>query len=246
MRPFRWDIFFEFYVKVLPYILVTLEYVAGSIFFGTIIGGTIAAGRLSKKRWLRILAGAYITIMRCVPSIVLLFLVYYGVPMVLEQQFGILLEDNGVIVYVIITFSLLLGASISEILRTAYLSVPKGQYEAALMIGLSPIKAFIRIILPQTLSVALPNYGNIFIFMMKEGALAFTIGLQDVFGRGVYLNGLKANVFSLETYVALTFVYWPCTMLLEVLFNYLEKKSRNNKEVKLKKKSKVRLGRVVS
>ncbi|WP_051437633.1 amino acid ABC transporter permease [Eubacterium xylanophilum] len=224
MRPFRWDILAEFYVKILPYIFVTFEYVILSVLFGTIIGGFIAAGRLSSNKIAGFFASLYITVMRCVPSIVLLFLVYYGVPMVLEQKFGILMEAEEVIVYVVITFSLLLGASISEILRTAYLSVPKGQYEAALMVGLSPLKAFLRIVAPQTLKVAVPNYGNIFIFMMKEGALAYTIGMHDVFGRAFYLNGLKTNVFTLETYVALALIYWPCTMLLELLFHRVEKR----------------------
>lgn len=234
MREFRWDIFIEFYFKIIPYISVTLEYVIGSILFGTVIGAFVAAGRLSKKKLFRGIAAGYITIMRCVPSIVLLFLVYYGLPMVLEQKFNIIMGDADTIVYVILTFSLLLGSSIAEILRTAYLSVPQGQFEAAVMVGLSPVQAFFRIILPQAFRVALPNYGNIFIFMLKEGALAYTIGFQDVLGRGLYLNGLKTNVFSLETYVALTLVYWPCTLLLEFIFGKLEKKLRVDEESKEK------------
>lgn len=242
MDQFRWDIVFEFFIKILPYLLVTFEYVIGSVLVGTIIGIAIAACRLSNKKVLQAIGSIYISVMRCVPSIVLLFLIYYGLPMVLEEQFGILMGDSDTIVYVIITFSLLLGASISEILRTAYLTVPKGQYEAALMVGLTPFASFMRIVLPQAFRVALPNYGNIFIFMMKEGALAYTIGLQDVLGRGFYLNGLRANVFAIETYLALTLIYWPCTFLLEKLFAHIEntmkyRKMKTGKKERLVKQS---------
>ena len=196
MRPFKWDIFIDFIIKVLPYLSVTLIYVVGSIFFGFLIGLGIAMLRLSKKKVLRGIGSAYVTILRSVPSIVLLFIIYYGLPMLMQNKFSIDMSAVSTLVYVIVTFSLLLGSSMSEIIRTAYLSVPKGQYEAAVMVGLTPVTAIRRIIFPQGFIVALPNLGNIFIFMLKEGALAYTIGLHDVLGRGMYLSGLKANIYN--------------------------------------------------
>ena len=143
--------------------------------------------------------------------------------------FSIDMSAVSTLVYVIVTFSLLLGSSMSEIIRTAYLSVPKGQYEAAVMVGLTPVTAIRRIIFPQGFIVALPNLGNIFIFMLKEGALAYTIGLHDVLGRGMYLSGLKANIYNFELYLALTLIYWPLTFILEKLFKAWEKALRNKK-----------------
>lgn len=224
MRAFHLDIMIEFYIKILPYLSVTFTYVVFSLFFGFLLGALIAAMRLCRKKVLNYLGSLYVTIMRCVPSVVLLFLIYYGLPMVLENSFGIVMKDVSTIVYVIVTFSMFLGASTSEIMRSAYLSVDKGQYEAAVMAGLSGWDAFRRIILPQAFHAALPNAGNIIIYMIKEGALAYTIGLQDVLGRGYYLNGLKANVYNMETYVALALIYWPCTFLLERIFAYIEKR----------------------
>ena len=232
MRAFKWDIFLDFIVKVLPYLSVTLIYVVGSVFFGFLIGLGIAALRLSKSRVLRGIGSVYVTILRSVPSIVLLFIIYYGLPLWFRNRFGIDMSNVSTLVYVIVTFSLLLGSSMSEIIRTAYLSVPKGQYEAAVMVGLTPIQAIRRIIFPQGFIVALPNFGNIFIFMLKEGALAYTIGLHDVLGRGMYLSGLKANVYNLELYVALTLIYWPCTFILEKIFKAWEKALRNKKHRK--------------
>lgn len=224
MRTFHPEIMIEFYFKILPYLSVTFTYVVFSLLFGFLFGILIAAMRLSKRKIFNKLASGYVTIMRCVPSVVLLFLIYYGLPMVLENSFGIVMKDVDTIVYVIVTFSLFLGASTSEIMRSAYLSVNKGQYEAAVMVGLSGWDAFRRIVFPQAFHAALPNVGNIIIYMIKEGALAYTIGLQDVLGRGYYLNGLKANVYNMETYLALALIYWPCTFILERIFAYIEKR----------------------
>ncbi len=229
MRPFKWDIFIDFIIKVLPYLSVTLIYVVGSIFFGFLIGLGIAMLRLSKKKVLCGIGSAYVTILRSVPSIVLLFIIYYGLPMLMQNKFSIDMSAVSTLVYVIVTFSLLLGSSMSEIIRTAYLSVPKGQYEAAVMVGLTPVTAIRRIIFPQGFIVALPNLGNIFIFMLKEGALAYTIGLHDVLGRGMYLSGLKANIYNFELYLALTLIYWPLTFILEKIFKAWEKALRNKK-----------------
>ena len=68
--------------------------------------------------------------------------------------------------------------------------------------------------------------------MMKEGALAYTIGLHDVLGRGMYLSGLKANVYNLELYLALALIYWPCTLILDKAFKYGEKRLRDKNKKK--------------
>lgn len=230
MRGFKWDIFIEFYIKVLPYIRVTFVYVICSVFFGFLIGLGIAMLRLSKNKVLRALGSVYVTVLRSVPSVVLLFIVYYGLPQLVRENFGVEMGDVDTIIYVIVTFSLLLGSPMSEIIRTSYLAVPSGQYEAAVMVGLTPFQAIKRIIFPQGFIIALPNVGNIFIFMMKEGALAYTIGLHDVLGRGMYLSGLKVNVYNFEMYLALALIYWPCTLILEKVFKAWEKNLRNKKE----------------
>ena len=79
--------------------------------------------------------------LRCTPSIVLLFLTYYGIPAIAEN-FGIDLDDVDKIVFVVITFSLQFAAAMSEVIRTAYESIDKGQFEAAVSVGLSNIQAY--------------------------------------------------------------------------------------------------------
>ena len=82
------------------------------------------------------------------------------------------------------SFTLLFAAPISEVMRSAWEAIDRGQYEAAVSIGLSPGQAFFHIVLPQAAVVALPNFGNAVINLMKEGALAYTIGLVDMSGKG--------------------------------------------------------------
>ncbi|MBQ2533722.1 MAG: ABC transporter permease subunit, partial [Lachnospiraceae bacterium] len=100
----------EFYFKILPYLTITITYVFFSLLFGFLLGALTAYFRLSKNRILNGIAGAYITVMRCVPSIVFLFLVYYGLPGLMRDRFGIDMNDVDAIVYVIITFSIMLGS----------------------------------------------------------------------------------------------------------------------------------------
>ena len=127
----------------------------------------LAWARTGRHRVLRWIANGYIYIMRCTPSIVLLFIVFYGLPKLIESMTDYDINDTNRAVFAIITFTLLFGAYISEVFRAAYQAVPKGQYEAAVSIGLSPFQAFRQVMLPQATVIALPNFGNSVINLLK-------------------------------------------------------------------------------
>src|SRR5699024_244692 len=127
-------------------------------------------------------ANSYTTILRCTPTIVLLFLVYYGIPAI-GRYFGLYLNDLNTAVFVVIAFSLQFAAIMSEVIRSAYQSVDQGQLEAAVSVGLSKPQAYRRIMFPQAFVVALPNFGNGLLTLLQEGALAYTIGLIDIVGK---------------------------------------------------------------
>ena len=210
MRPFKWDIFIDFIIKVLPYLSVTLIYVVGSIFFGFLIGLGIAMLRLSKKKVLRGIGSAYVTILRSVPSIVLLFIIYYGLPMLMQNKFSIDMSAVSTLVYVIVTFSLLLGSSMSEIIRTAYLSVPKGQYEAAKTLGMSYPQTMRRIILPQVIRIVLPPVSNETINLVKDTSLVYILAMNDLLrvARTIVQREFDMTpfLFAAIFYLAMTFV----------------------------------------
>ena len=220
MRPFNPMKIPEFIPKLLPFLSVTLAIMLATVFFGGILGFILAfcklKGRVSAK-----IAQAYIYIIRCIPSIVMLFMVYYGLPKFL-LVFNIDINNYDRAFFVILTFSLLFAASMAEVFRTAYIAIDKGQTEAALSIGLTPLQAFIRIVFPQALVVALPNFTNALINLMKEGALAYTIGLIDLMGKGDLIIYNNQGAYNLETYIALSLIYWAMTIIIEKTFMHLE------------------------
>ncbi len=220
MRPFNPMKIPEFIPQLLPFLSVTLAIMLATVFFGGILGFILAfcklKGRVSAK-----IAQAYIYIIRCIPSIVMLFMVYYGLPKFL-LIFNIDINNYDRAFFVILTFSLLFAASMAEVFRTAYIAIDKGQTEAALSIGLTPLQAFIRIVFPQALVVALPNFTNALINLMKEGALAYTIGLIDLMGKGDLIIYNNQGAYNLETYIALSLIYWAMTIIIEKTFMHLE------------------------
>ncbi|ETT87484.1 amino-acid ABC transporter permease [Viridibacillus arenosi FSL R5-213] len=193
-----------------------------SILLGSFFGLLLAIAKLSSSRIAQKLANGYTTIMRCTPSIVLLFLVYYGVP-ALAENFGLNFHDIDTAIFVIVTFTLQFAAIMSEVIRSSYGSIDKGQYEAAVSVGLTPFQAYRRIIFPQALVVALPNLGNGMIALLQEGALAYTIGLIDVVGKANLIIASNINAHALEIFIALAIIYWVLSLIIEKFFSILEK-----------------------
>ncbi|MDQ0215115.1 L-cystine transport system permease protein [Oikeobacillus pervagus] len=215
--------------QLLPFLKVTFIVTLFAVIFGLILGWLLTMAKLSRYRSLRFLASTYITIMRCTPSIVLLFLIYYGVPLIFEN-FHINLHDLHSAYFVIITFALQFAGIISEVIRSAYLSVPTGQYEAAVSVGLTPFQAYKRIIFPQALLVALPNLGNSLIALLQEGALAYTIGLIDIVGKAQLMVAANINAHALEIFIALAIIYWGLSLLIDKIFSLLEKSLNKGKK----------------
>lgn len=214
----------KYFWKILPYLRVTIEYAGLSFLFGIIFGSVLAAFKLQKNRIVRYIGVVYTAIFRSIPPVVLLFLVYYGLPQLLLSAFGIDIQNEDKILYVIITISILSMVSLSEVIRSAYTSIDKGQYEAAISSGLLPVQAMIRIVIPQMIYVALPNIGNIVIYLIKEGSLGFTIGLVDVFGKANSLNQNSYSNYILEIYAALALIYWLSSILLEKGMKLIERR----------------------
>ena len=222
-RPFSPVQIYKSLVTILPYFGITFGVVLGTIVLGMALAILLFAQKQSKKRWVRAIADSYINVIRCTPSIVLLFIVYYGIPKLALGLFGLDLNFSSKIIYVIISLSLLYSATLAEIIRSAYLALGRSQYEAALSIGLTPLQAVWRVMLPQGIVIALPNLGNSLISLFKEGSLAFTIGLIDMMGAGSLIISRNYGAYSLETYIALAVIYWALTLIIEQIFLRLEK-----------------------
>ena len=209
---------------LLTYLDVTLLVALVSIALGSLLGGLLAWANLSGTALLRWAALTYVYVMRCTPSIVLLFIVFYGLPKLMEAAFRYDMNDLHRAVFAIITFTLLFSAYISEVFRAAYTAVPRGQYEAAVSAGLTPFQAFRHVILGQAALVALPNFGNATINLLKEGSLAYTIGLIDMIGKGNLIIAQNFGAYGIEVYLAALLIYWVLVLLLEQVVALVEKR----------------------
>ena len=147
--------------------------------------GLIAAwGKLVRSGMARGVAGAYTTVMRGVPELVTILLVYYGGPTLIQNIFfsmGIDLTINlNPFVAGVGTLGFIYGAFTTEVFRGAYLSVPRGQSEAARAVGMSTILTLRRVILPQMWRFALPGLGNVWMVLIKATALISVIQLPEL------------------------------------------------------------------
>lgn len=223
---FRIKSFFSYFIKLLPYLKTTFIYVLVALLVGIILGLILTVFKLRKNPFLRTLSIVYTAIFRSVPPVVLLFLVYYGLTAIVQGN------SQNRLFYVCVTLTLLSSASISEIMRSSYCSVPHGQYEAGESIGLTNIQIVRRIMLPQAFYFALPNLSSIIIGLLKDGSLAFTIGLVDVFGKANLLNNTTYSKYILEIYTALAAIYWLMAIVIEKVFakvdSILSKDKRKN------------------
>lgn len=213
----------SFLPELLSALPLTLFIVIFTITVGSLFGGALSWAQLSEDKVLNAIAKAYIFIVRCTPPIVMLFMVFYGLPEFLKWWLGIDINSWSRTVFVIIAMILLFAASISEVFKSAFEAIPKGQLEAGLSIGLTGFQTFLRILLPQRFRIALPNITNAILNLLKDTALAYTIGLADVMGAGNLLIGRNLGNYSLETYTAVAIIYWVLALLLSLLDHTLEK-----------------------
>ncbi len=223
-RPFNPGYILEVLPRLLAFLPVTLGVAAATALLGTLLGFVLAKAKLGRSAVARGLADAYTWVLRCTPSIVLLFLVYYGLPAVAKAAFGVDVSLRHRAFYVVLTFTLFFAATMSELMRSAYLAVDRGQREAALSHGLSEFQAFRRIVLPQAAVSALPNVATSLVALLKEGSLAYTVGLVDLMGQGTLIIARGFGAWSLETYLAAALIYWALTVAIEKAAGALERR----------------------
>jgi L-cystine transport system permease protein len=195
-------------VRFLPYLLIVIKVLLYSVGCGLILGSLLAWAKLSKNRVLRGLAYAYTTLIRCTPAVILLLLLYYGIPLLLNLLLGVKITNASKELFLIISMALFCGASMSEALRAAYTAISSNQFEAAISVGMTDFQAFRRVLLPQVVFVVLPPMANIIVSTLKEGSLGFTIGFIDLIGRANVLNGNTLGNYLLEIYISAALFYW--------------------------------------
>ena len=195
-------------------VTVAIVSMAGAILLG-LLG---ASAKLSKNRIARELGRAYTTIIRGVPELVLLLLMFYG-GTVLVQWLACLSGNPGqadinAFVTGSVVLSFIYGAYATEAFRGAFLAVPKGQMEAAKACGMSRWLAFRRIELPQVWRFALPSLGNVWLVLLKGTAIISVVNLEELTRKAQLMNGPLKMPFSIYFVAAL--IYLGLTALSEI------------------------------
>ncbi|ANF96869.1 amino acid ABC transporter permease [Paenibacillus bovis] len=219
-RRFDIQYVFDFIPKLLAYLNITLLIVGSSIVLGLLIGLIVALPRLYNIPVLKRLSQLYVSFFRGTPILIQLFLVYYGLPEVLGW-IHIDVSRLAVLYFVIATYALNSGAFISEMIRASVAAVDRGQIEAAHSIGMSGYQTFTRVIAPQALGISIPLFGNLVIGNLKDTSLAFTLGVMEMTGRSQTLG--TATQHFIETYIALSLIYFVISFGLEKGFQWLER-----------------------
>ncbi len=221
MEQIQWQYLFNpsLAVESLPYVLEglwnTLFISFISMAFGLALGLFLALGRSSSNWLLRMPSSLYISFMRGVPILVILFILYFGFP-VIGIEFTALQAA-------VIGFSLNSAAYIAEINRSAINAVDRGQWEASTSLGLSYWQTLRGIILPQAVRIALPPLSNVMLDLIKASSLAAMITVPEIFQHAKIVGGRELDYMTM--YILIALIYWAICSVVSILQRYLEKRA---------------------
>lgn len=207
----------EYGPRLLDGTVMTLQLMVLSSLLTIVLGFSAGLLRVSPSKILRALAMVYIELFRGTSLLVQLFWVFYVLPL-----FGFTLNA---FTAGFVTVGLCVGAYGAELVRGGILSVPKGQWEAALALNMSPSSRMFRIILPQAIIIMLPAWGNLLIELLKGTALVALISVTDLMFEAKQINVstfLSAQTFATALiiyFVIARFVITPGMRALEVAMN---------------------------
>ncbi|HFR3591949.1 amino acid ABC transporter permease [Streptococcus suis] len=193
--------------EAIPQILEGLPYTLSLSLIGFALGAFcgffVALMRMSKFGPLRWLAMAHISLMRGIPLMVLLFVIYFGLPFMGLQLDAISAS--------IIAFTSMSSAYISEIIRASLSAIDKGQWEAARSLGLRTNVIYRKIIIPQAFRIALPPLSNVLLDMVKSTSLTAMITVPEIFNKAKIVGGAKSDYMTV--YICVALIYWAiCTL----------------------------------
>lgn len=206
--------------------LLTINVSLTSLALATLLGVLGALSKLSRSRPLRFCADLYTTVIRGVPDLVLMLLVFYGGQMLVNQlAYAVGYEgyiDINPYIAGVLTIGFIFGAYMAETFRGAILAVPSGQLEAGAAYGMSQLQIVLRILLPQMVRHAIPGYGNNWLVLTKATALVSIIGLDDMVRKASLAAGATRMPFTFYAVVAMN--YLIITTISIYLLQWLEKK----------------------
>lgn len=206
--------------------LVTIQLALSSLALGLVLGLLGALAKTSPNKFLQGLGGTYSTIVRGVPELLWVFLIYFGTVnglRALGESLGIGSLELNPFAAGTIALGLCFGAYATEVFRGALLAIPKGQREAGLALGLSAPRIFWRITLPQLWRTALPGLGNLYMILLKDTALVSLISLEELMRKAGVASNATKEPFTF--YMSAAVIYLGLTALVMLALHLLEKRA---------------------
>lgn len=204
-------------------LIATLQIAFGAYFLGIAIGILGALGKIYGGKVLKLILDTYTTLIRAVPELVLILLLYYAGTSALNQ----LLEASGFepvnisgVAAGIFVLGFVQGAYETEVFRGALLAIPKSETDAAVAFGMSRFKLFRRILIPAMIPLALPGMANLWMICTKDTALLAVVGFEELALVTKQAAG-KTRLF-LEAFTVAAFLYLCITLVSNLFFRWLE------------------------
>jgi His/Glu/Gln/Arg/opine family amino acid ABC transporter permease subunit len=217
-------------ISYMPLILkgtwVTVAVSIASILLAVVLGLLGAWAKLSKSRVANSFAGAYTTLVRGVPDLVLMLLIFYGGQQLLNDLgastglWGYLEIDQFTAGFMTIGF--IFGAYMTETFRGAYLAIPRGEVEAGIACGMSGWKVFSRIVWPQLVRHALPSFGNNWLVLLKTTALVSVLGLHELVWEAFTAGRSTRQLFTF--FFVTLLIYLVLTAISDVGLRWLDRR----------------------
>lgn len=197
--------------------LVTVQIFVLTLLFSLPLGMLVAFGRMSRCKIIKLIAKLYISVMRGTPLMLQIIVVYFGPYYMFRLKMGTGYRFPAVIIAFVINYA----AYFAEIYRSGIESMPRGQYEAAEVLGYSKAQTFVRIILPQVIKRVLPSITNETITLVKDTSLAFTISIAEMFTVAKQIGAAQTSVMPL---LAAGIFYYVFNLIVATVMEYIEKR----------------------
>ena len=219
---FNWSLVGKDFPRLVAVLPVTLMIVLVATIVGLVLGSLIAFLRIERIPVLNQLAAVFVSFVRGTPILVQLYIVYYGVPILLQSAFHIDISGWNKVMFVYTAYGLNTAAFQSETIRASIQSIPRTQTDACIACGLTKRQTYMKVIFPQMVRVAMPSFGTTTIALLQDTSLAFTIGVVDVVGRAKALGA--ATFHTMEAYAGAAIIFVVLSFILERVFAAIERR----------------------
>jgi octopine/nopaline transport system permease protein len=210
-----------FLLQFLLGLQVTIIVSLASGTLGTALGLLVATIKLSRFRLTSLIAHGYTTIVRGLPELLVILVIYFGGTAAITAMFGRYVEISPFAAGVV-ALTIVFGAYSAEIFRGAIASIPPGQREAAASLGLSSWQAWLLVTIPQMIRIALPGFCNLWVSLLKDTSLISVVGLTDIMR--VAFVGAGSMRAPLVFYLAASALYLLLTSLSLLSFRLVQRR----------------------